>query len=96
MADTVAKVENRTTLEISRKPMFKRLYRCNARDGRYEGRLSSLCKTLWSPRRRVRNASGYHAPAREAAGGVEIGSTRSMFIVAHLSPEKLRDILRPT
>jgi hypothetical protein len=31
VADIVAKVENRTTLKISRKPMFKRFYRCNAR-----------------------------------------------------------------
>jgi hypothetical protein len=30
-ADTVAKVENRTTLKISRKPMFRRFYRSNAR-----------------------------------------------------------------
>jgi hypothetical protein len=30
-ADIVAKVENRTTLKISRKPMFRRFYRCNAR-----------------------------------------------------------------
>jgi hypothetical protein len=29
--DIVAKVENRTTLKISRKPMFRRFYRCNAR-----------------------------------------------------------------
>jgi len=31
LADTVAKVENRSTLKISRKPMSRRLYRCNAR-----------------------------------------------------------------
>jgi hypothetical protein len=31
LADTVAKVENRSTLKISQKPMFRRLYRCNAR-----------------------------------------------------------------
>jgi hypothetical protein len=30
-ADIVAKVENRTTLKISRKLMFRRFYRCNAR-----------------------------------------------------------------
>jgi hypothetical protein len=29
-ADSVAKVENRTTLKISRKSMFRRFYRCNA------------------------------------------------------------------
>jgi hypothetical protein len=29
--DTVAQVENRTTLKISRKLMFRRLGRCNAR-----------------------------------------------------------------
>jgi hypothetical protein len=29
--DIVAKVENRTTLKISRKLMFRRFYRCNAR-----------------------------------------------------------------
>jgi hypothetical protein len=29
--DSVAKVENRTTLKISRKPIFRRFYRRNAR-----------------------------------------------------------------
>jgi hypothetical protein len=48
VADTVAKVENRTTLKISRKPMFRRFYRCNAREGRYEGPWSFWCKTMWS------------------------------------------------
>jgi hypothetical protein len=47
-ADTVAKVENRTTPKISRKPMFGRFYCCNARWGRYEGPWSFLCKTMWS------------------------------------------------
>jgi hypothetical protein len=31
LADIVAKVENRTSLKISQKPMFRRLGRCNAR-----------------------------------------------------------------
>jgi hypothetical protein len=31
LADTVAKVENRTTQKISQKPMFRRFYGCNAR-----------------------------------------------------------------
>jgi hypothetical protein len=30
VADIVAKVENRTTPKISRKQIFKHLYRCNA------------------------------------------------------------------
>jgi hypothetical protein len=30
LADTVAKVENRTTPKISRKSIFRRLYRCKA------------------------------------------------------------------
>jgi hypothetical protein len=29
LADTVAKVENQTSLKISQKPMFRRLGRCN-------------------------------------------------------------------
>jgi hypothetical protein len=47
-ADTVAKVENRTSVKISQKPMFSRLGRCNARQGRYEGPWSFLGKTMWS------------------------------------------------
>ena len=47
-ADTVAKVENRSTLKISQKPMFRRLYRCNACQARYERPWSFLCKTMWS------------------------------------------------
>jgi hypothetical protein len=47
-ADTAEKVENRTTLKFSRKPMFRRFHRCSARYARYEGPWSFLCKTMWS------------------------------------------------
>jgi hypothetical protein len=46
--DTVAKIENRSTLKISQRPMFRRLYRCNACQARYERPWSFLCKTMWS------------------------------------------------
>jgi hypothetical protein len=50
-ADTVAKVENRTTLKISRKSIFRhlyRFYRCEARQRRYEGPWSFLSEAIWS------------------------------------------------
>ena len=49
VADTVEKVENRTTLKILRKSMFSRLYRCNPRWGRYEGPWSFLLKSVVAP-----------------------------------------------
>jgi hypothetical protein len=48
LADTVAKVENRTTLKISRKMIFRRLQRCNGLWRGYEGPWSILAKTMWS------------------------------------------------
>jgi hypothetical protein len=47
-ADSVEKVENRTTPKISRKLIFRRLCRCNALQRRYEGPWSLLCETMWS------------------------------------------------
>jgi len=47
-ADTVAKVENRTTPKISRKSIFRHRYCCKAFYGRYEDRWSFLCETTWS------------------------------------------------
>ena len=50
MADTVAKVENQTSLKISQKPMFRRLAAAamTARaDTKVRG--SFLGKTMWSP-----------------------------------------------
>jgi hypothetical protein len=37
LADIVAKVENRTTLKISRKLIFRPLFRCHVLYRRYEG-----------------------------------------------------------
>jgi hypothetical protein len=48
VADTVAKVENRTTLKISRKPIFRRLHCCKALQRRYEGPWSFLSETMRS------------------------------------------------
>jgi len=49
--DTVAKVENRTSLKISQKPMFSRLSRCNA--ARADTKVVVvLGKTMWSSHRR--------------------------------------------
>src|ERR1035437_5634439 len=48
LADTVAKVENRTTPKISRKSIFRRRYCCKALYGRYEDRWSFLCEMMWS------------------------------------------------
>jgi hypothetical protein len=46
-ADTVAKVENRTTPKISRKSTFSRLYLCKASERRYEGPWLFLCEAMW-------------------------------------------------
>src|SRR5665811_538239 len=48
MADTVAKVENRTPPKISRKSIFRRYCCCKALYGRYEDRWSFLCEMMWS------------------------------------------------
>jgi len=44
----VAKVENRTTLKISRKLIFRLLCCCVAIQRRYEGPWSILDKSIWS------------------------------------------------
>jgi hypothetical protein len=46
--DCVAKVENRTTLKISRKLIFRLLCCCVAIQRRYEGPWSILDKSIWS------------------------------------------------
>ena len=46
--DIVAKVENRTTLKISRKLIFRLLCCCLAIQRRYEGPWSILDETIWS------------------------------------------------
>jgi hypothetical protein len=48
LADTVAKVENRARLKISRKSIFSRPYCCKALQRRYEGPRSFLSETMWS------------------------------------------------
>jgi hypothetical protein len=48
LADTVAKVENRTTLKISRKLIFRLLCCCVAIRRRYQGPWSILDKSIWS------------------------------------------------
>src|SRR3982074_1458 len=49
VANTVAKVVNRTTPKISRKSIFRRLYLYNVPWRRYEGPWSFVCETMWSP-----------------------------------------------
>src|SRR4029434_10408297 len=46
--NTVAKVENRTTLKISRKLIFRVLCCCLAIQPRYEGPWSILDESIWS------------------------------------------------
>src|SRR6476620_7392490 len=48
VADTVAKVENRTTRKISRKLTFRPLCCCLAIQHRYEGPWSILDESIWS------------------------------------------------
>jgi hypothetical protein len=48
LADIVAKVENRTTLKISRKSIFRLLCRCNAPQRHYQGPWSILGESMWS------------------------------------------------
>ncbi len=48
LADIVAKVENRTTLEISRKLISRPLCCCLAIQRRYEGPWSILDESIWS------------------------------------------------
>jgi hypothetical protein len=48
LGDTVAKVENRTTLKISRKLIFRLLCCCLAIQRRYEGPWSILDESIWS------------------------------------------------
>src|SRR5467141_990518 len=59
LADFVAKVENRTTLKISRKLIFRRLCCCLAIKHRYEGPWSILDESIWSlTSPRVKRISG--------------------------------------
>src|SRR6476660_6960194 len=59
VADTVAKVENRTTLKISRKLIFRPLCCCLAIQHRYEGPWSILDESIWSlTSPRVKRISG--------------------------------------
>jgi hypothetical protein len=48
LADTVAKVENRSALKISREPIFGRSYLCKALHGGYEDRWWVLREMMWS------------------------------------------------
>jgi len=48
LADTVAKVENRTTPKIPQKQIFSRLPHCNTPQRPYEAPWSFLCETMWS------------------------------------------------
>jgi hypothetical protein len=57
--NTVAKVENRTTLKISRKLIFRVLCCCLAIQHRYEGPWSILDESIWSlTSPRVKRISG--------------------------------------
>ena len=59
LADTVAKVENRTTLKISRRLIFGLACRCPAIQCRYEGPWSILDVSIWSlTSPRVKRISG--------------------------------------
>jgi hypothetical protein len=69
--DTVAKVENRSTLKISQKPMFRRLYRCgpslrNVRNAsaalkNFVRRPEKTFSTVSGPKRKTSARSEYFA-----------------------------------
>ncbi len=68
-ADIVAKVENRTTLKISRKSIFGLLCCCVALQRHYGGRLSILNETIWSltsPRvKRISGSKNFRPPPQK-------------------------------
>jgi hypothetical protein len=83
-ADTVAKVGNRTSLKISQKPMFSRLGRCNARQGRYEGPWSFLGKTMWSlTSPRAERISGPEKVRQPEKTFSAVSATSSHSVTAH-------------
>jgi hypothetical protein len=65
----VAKVENRTTLKISRKLIFRLLCCCLAIQRRYEGPWSILDEAIWSltsPRvKRISDPENFRSSARK-------------------------------
>src|SRR5258707_14404441 len=67
--DTVAKVENRTTLKISRKLIFRLLCCCLAIQRRYEGPWSISDGSIWSltsPRvKRIRGSKKFRSSPRK-------------------------------
>src|SRR6476620_3166741 len=69
LADIVAKVENRTTLKISRKSIFGLLCCCVAFQRHYGGPWSILHETIWSltsPRaRRISGSKNFRSPPRK-------------------------------
>jgi hypothetical protein len=69
LADIVAKVENRTTLKISRKSIFGLLCCCVAFQRQYGGPRSILDETIWSvtsPRvRRISGPKNFRSPSQK-------------------------------
>src|SRR6476646_2441933 len=69
MTDIVAKVENRTTLRISRRLIFGLLCCCVAFQRHYGGPWSILHETIWSltsPRaRRISGSKNFRSPPRK-------------------------------
>jgi hypothetical protein len=66
LADIVAKVENRTTLKISRKSIFEPLCCCVAFQCHYGGPWSILDETIWSlTSPRVKRVSGSKIPVEQ-------------------------------
>jgi hypothetical protein len=68
-ADTVAKVENRTTPKISQKSFLRRLHRCKAPWRRYEAPWSFLSEIIWpltSPRaKRISGLKNFRSSAEK-------------------------------
>src|SRR5882762_9315981 len=88
MADTVAKVENRRTLKISRKLIFGLLCCCVAFQRRYGGPWSILNETIWSltsPRiKRISGSKNFRSPPRKDFCNNICQSRKSHGLLNHL------------
>ena len=75
-ADFVAKVENRSALKISRKPIFGLLCCCIAFQRGYEGPCSILDETIWSltpPRgKRISGSENFRSPPKKTFAAISV------------------------
>src|SRR6476660_2924362 len=81
VADFVAKVENRSALKISRKPIFGLLCCCIAFQRGYEGPCSILDETIWSltspGAQRISGSKNFRSPPQKDFCN-KIGAKRSL------------------